>query len=262
MGELVRVDRRERVAVLTLDDPERRNALSGPLVADIVAAVDELEADDGVGALVVTGVPPAFCAGADLSDLAESGGDGEAGADEAAREALSAIYEGFLRVSRSSLPTVAAVNGAAVGAGLNMAMGCDVRFAAESARFDSRFVALGLHPGGGGTWLLDRALGAQATAALGLFGERVDGRRAAEIGLAWRCVPDGEVVAAAVEYARPVSEAPKELIARLKETLARWPSVATHEEAVDVELEPQVWSVRQPAFQERLAELRRRISSR
>ncbi len=253
-----RIERRERVAVLTLDDPERRNALSKPLVDDIVAALDELEADDDVGALVVTGAPPAFCAGADLSDLATSGSDD----DEAAARALRTIYEGFLRIARSTLPTVAAVNGPAVGAGLNMAVGCDVCIAAESAHFDSRFVALGLHPGGGGTWLLHQALGRQGAAALGLFGEQVDGKRAAEIGLAWRCVPDDELLDAAVEFARPVSEAPKPLIRRLKETLERWPSVDAHEEAVEAELEPQVWSVRQPEFAALLEKMRQRISSK
>lgn len=254
---LVRIERRDRVALLTLDDPDRRNALSRPLVGDIVAALEELEADDDVGALVVTGAPPAFCAGADLSDLAARGDDLD---DEAAAEGLRAIYEGFLRVARSSLPTVAAVNGPAVGAGLNMAMGCDVRLAAESARFDSRFVALGLHPGGGGTWLLHQALGPQGAAALGLFGEAVDGRRAAEIGLAWRCVADDELLDAAVEYARPVSEAPRELIRRLKRTLRGWPEVDDHDTAVDVELEPQIWSVHQPEFAALLQKMRKKIS--
>lgn len=254
--ERVAVARHDRVAVLTLDDADRRNALSRPMVDDIVTAVEELETDDSVGALVVTGAPPAFCAGADLSDLADSGDDD----DEAAAAALRAIYEGFLRVARSSLPTVAAVNGPAVGAGLNMAMGCDVRIAAESARFDSRFVALGLHPGGGGTWLLHQALGPQGAAALGLFGEAVDGRRAAEIGLAWRCVTDETLLDEAVEFARPVSEAPRELIRRLKRTLWGWPAVGDHETAVDAELEPQVWSVRQPEFAALLDTMRRRIS--
>ena len=238
----VRIERRDRVAVLILDDPERRNALSGPLVDHIVSAVDELESDEAVGAIVVTGAPPAFCAGADLGDLSSSGSPssgspsgGDAGAG------LRSIYEGFLRVARCTLPTVAAVNGPAVGAGLNMAMACDVRMAAESARFDSRFLALGLHPGGGGTWLLQRAIGPEATAAIALFGERLDGHRAAEIGLAWRCVPDDEVVDAAVSLAGAAAEAPRELAIRLKHTLRGWGAVDEHEEAVEAELVQQLW---------------------
>src|SRR4029453_11341326 len=86
------------------------------------------------------------------------------------------IYEGFLRVGRSPLPTIAAVNGAAVGAGVNLALACDVILAGESARFDTRFIDLGLHPGGGHTWMLQRRIGSQAAAALVLFGRVLDGR--------------------------------------------------------------------------------------
>ncbi|HPU40531.1 MAG TPA: enoyl-CoA hydratase-related protein, partial [Microthrixaceae bacterium] len=105
----VHIEGRNGVGVLTLDDPARRNALSMELCAAMVAAVDELEADSSIGALVVTGNGPAFCAGADLSQLGDSRRDG-----------LLAIYEGFLRVARSPLPAIAAVNGAAVGAGMNL----------------------------------------------------------------------------------------------------------------------------------------------
>ena len=120
---------------------------------------------------MITGEPPAFCSGADvaaLGSLSEQKHDGE-------RRAIGSIYEGFLRVLRSSLPTVAAVNGPAVGAGLNLALACDVRLAGESARFDTRFLRIGLHPGGGHTWMLDRAVGPQAAAAMVLFGAPVDG---------------------------------------------------------------------------------------
>ena len=124
---------------------------------------------------MVTGAGKAFCAGADLDDLA-------ACHDE---ETLRGIYSGFLRLAASPLPTVAAVNGAAVGAGLNMALACDLIVAGESARFDTRFLQIGLHPGGGNTWRLRRITDLQTTMALVVFGEVVDGPRAAEIGLAW-----------------------------------------------------------------------------
>ena len=144
----VHVERRGRVAVLTLDDERRRNALTLGLCEAVAGAMDDLESDDGVGAVVVTGAGPAFCAGADLSHLGESRRDG-----------LLAIYEGFLRVARSPLPTLAAVNGAAVGAGMNLALACDVRLAGRSARFDTRFLDLGIHPGGGHTWMFRRIVG-------------------------------------------------------------------------------------------------------
>ena len=92
--------------------------------------------------------------------------------------------------ARSPLPTIAAVNGAAVGAGMNLALACDVRLAGRSARFDTRFLQLGLHPGGGHTWMLQRIAGPQAAAAVVLFGEVLDGEEAERCGLVWRCVDD------------------------------------------------------------------------
>jgi enoyl-CoA hydratase len=233
------VERRDRVVVLTLDDPERRNALTRSLVADIVAAIDDLEQDEDVGALVVTGAPPAFCSGADVGDLQALG----TGSDPSG---VRGIYDGFLRVLRSSLPVVGAVNGAAVGAGLNLALACDVRVAARSARFDARFLRIGLHPGGGHTWLLERAVGPQTAAAMNLFGERLDGERAAAVGLAWECVEDEQVVDRAVELAARAAEAPRELAARVKATLRRAPWHEDFDAAVHHELEHQVWSFRQP----------------
>jgi enoyl-CoA hydratase len=255
---LVRVERAGgggRVAVVTLDSPEHRNTLTAGMVREITGAFDALEADEGVGAVVVTGAPPAFCAGADLAHLA---GDGQDGREAGLRE----IYEGFLRVGRSPLPTLAAVNGAAVGAGMNLALCCDVRIAARSARFDTRFLQLGLHPGGGHTWMLRRTVGPSAAAAMVLFGEVLDGPAAERAGLAWRCVDDGTLMAAAVEMADRAASAPRDLALRTKRTLATMAVVGAHEEAVDVELEPQVWSLGQPEFQERLQSLRRRMSGK
>ncbi len=183
------------VGTLTLNDPEARNSLSAPMVAEIVAAMDGFEADESVGAVVVTGTPPAFCAGANLGNLAEADGD-----------SLGRIYEGFLRVARSPLPTIAAVNGAAVGAGMNLALGCDVRIAGRRARFDTRFMQLGLHPGGGHTWMFRRAAGPQTTMAAVVFGEVLDGEEAARVGLVFRCVDDDELLAAAHEMASRAAE--------------------------------------------------------
>jgi len=239
------VDRRGRVAVLTLDDAERRNALTPALVDEIVTAVGAAEADDDVGALVVTGAPPAFCSGADVSNLAAMSDRGAAGDDQ---PALRGIYDGFLRVRVSSLPTVAAVNGPAVGAGFNLALACDVRLAGRSARFDTRFVRLGIHPGGGHTWMLDRAVGPQAAAAMVMFGERVDGPRAAELGLAWRCVDDDALLDDAVALAERAAEAPRELMAAVKSTLHQAPWHTDFDGAVAMELNRQTWSFGQGWF--------------
>ena len=137
---LVLLDIADGVATITLNNPDERNTMTAPMVSEIVAAMDRIEADENIGAIVVTGTAPAFCAGANLGNLAEADG-----------ESLGVIYEGFLRIARSPLPTIAAVNGAAVGAGMNLALGCDVRIAARRAKFDTRFLQLGIHPGGGHT---------------------------------------------------------------------------------------------------------------
>lgn len=247
----VRLDVTDRVAVVTLDDPDRRNALDLGLCDDMVAAFDELEARDDVGAVVVTGAPPAFCAGADLSHL---------GASE--REGLLAVYEGFLRVGRCPLPTIAAVNGAAVGAGMNLALVCDLRLAGRSARFDTRFLQLGLHPGGGHTWMFRRIAGPQAVFATVLFGEVLSGDEAERCGLVWRCVDDSELLSEAIGMAARAAAGPPELVTRMKATIHGMADVARHADAVELELDPQVWSIRQPAFQERLAAIKARISSR
>jgi enoyl-CoA hydratase len=250
---LLQVDIRseERVAVVTLNDPERRNALNSELVTEIVEAFNRLEGDDGVGAVVVTGAPPAFCAGADLGNLGE-----------AKREGLRAIYEGFLRVGRSTLPTVAAVNGAAVGAGMNLALVCDVRLAARRAKFDTRFIDLGLHPGGGHTWMLRNAVGPQTAAAMVLFGQILDGEAAEKVGLVWRCVDDDALLDEAVALATRAASGPKELVTEVKRSLTDMAGIDVHLDAVERELDPQVWSVDQPWFAERLAALRSRITSR
>ncbi|MFM7616225.1 MAG: enoyl-CoA hydratase [Actinomycetes bacterium] len=241
----VHVERRGRVEVITIDDAERRNVLSDELVAGIVSAIDAAESDDGIGALVITGAGRAFCAGADLSDLAAMGnGEREPGS-------VVGVYEGFLRVLRSPLPTVAAVNGPAVGAGFNLALAADLRIAGESARFDARFLQIGIHPGGGHTWLLDRAVGPQAAAAIDLFGARLDGAAAARIGLAWECVPDAELLDRAVEHAGRAADAPRELAIRTKATLRRAHATAEHDTALENELRDQVWSFGQPWFAER-----------
>lgn len=250
-GDLVKVAVVDRVATLTLDNPAERNTLTEPMVNEIVAAMDAIEADEGVGAVVVTGAPPAFCAGANLGNLAV-----------ATEESLSVIYEGFLRVARSPLPTIAAVNGAAVGAGMNMALGCDVRIAARSARFDTRFVQIGIHPGGGHTWMFRRIAGPQAAFAGVVFGEVMNGDEAERVGLVHRCVDDDVLLASAQAMAARAADAPRELIIEVKRTIRDMADVVDHPAAVKRELTPQLWSTRQPFFAERLAAMQKRISSR
>ena len=266
MGAALLVERRDGVAVLTVSDPARRNALTVGLSDDLAAAVAGCERDESIGALVVTGAPPAFCAGGDLGTLAAAG---KSGSDHDLRR----IYEGFLAVARCPLPTVAAVNGPAVGAGLNLALACDVRLAGPAARFDARFLTLGIHPGGGMTWLLQRAVGPQAAAAMMLFNEVWDGVEAVRTGLAHRLVDTGGddtggddtarderahelVVTAAVELAARAAEAPRDLVLATKRTMRDTAGITQHAAAVEREIGPQLASLASPAFAEIIAATR------
>jgi enoyl-CoA hydratase len=250
-GTLVKVAVVDKVATLKLDNPDERNTLTEAMVAEIVAAMDAIESDEDIGAIVVTGAPPAFCAGANLGNLAV-----------ATEESLGVIYEGFLRVARSPLPTIAAVNGAAVGAGMNMALGCDVRIAGRSARFDTRFLQIGIHPGGGHTWMFRRIAGPQAAFAGVVFGEVMNGDEAERVGLVHRCVDDDALLPTAQQMAVKAADAPRELVIEVKRTIRDMADIPDHAAAVKRELVPQLWSTRQPWFAERLAALQKRISGR
>jgi len=210
-----------------------------------------LESSPEVSAVVLTGAPPAFSAGADLDDL-----------EQADRDSLRRIYEGFLVVARFPLPTIAAVNGPAVGAGLNLALACDIRLAGRSARFESRFIDLALHPGGGHTWMLQQLLGPQGLAAVVLCGESLDGETAVHAGLAWRCFDDDDLLDEAKRFAKRSAVAPREMVTRLKATCRAMGAVDNHEDAVGRELEAQLWSIGEPAFRDRLAALKRRIAKK
>ncbi len=248
---LVLTEIHEGVARLTLNNPDARNSLSAPMVADIVQAMDAIEADESVGAMIVTGAGSAFCAGADLGNLRH-----------ATRESLTNVYEGFLRIARSPLPTIAAVNGPAVGAGMNMALGCDVRIAATRARFDTRFLQIGLHPGGGHTWMQRRIVGPQATMAAVVFSQVLDGPESERVGLSYKCVPDADLLDVAHAFARGAATAPRELVILAKQTINAMASIENHAEAVSREVEPQLWTMQQPWFDERIAALQKKISSR
>jgi enoyl-CoA hydratase/carnithine racemase len=174
------------VVTLRLDNPARRNALDVEMAAALRAAVVSLRTDESVRCVVVTGTDGAFCSGADLGGLIEGGG----GTVLQRREMLGAYYRTFLDVRELDVPTVAAVNGPAIGAGLNLALCCDLRVAAESARFGATFVRLGIHPGGGSTHLLTRLIGPSRAAEMVLTGSVLSASQALEWGLVGSVVPD------------------------------------------------------------------------
>ncbi|MDQ1429608.1 MAG: hypothetical protein QOF40_210, partial [Actinomycetota bacterium] len=203
----IRLERDGNVAIVTLDDPQRRNALSLEVTTQLAAAVGEVAQDPSLGALVLTATPPAFCAGGSVDDLLQP------------RTYLREMYVGFLALAELPIPTVAAVNGPVIGAGVNLPLACDVILASPKARFDPRFLDVGIHPGGGHLWRMQRLVGRQATAAMVIFGEALSGEEAARVGLAWRCVDDDELLVTAVALARRSADRPRELVVRAKAVL-------------------------------------------
>jgi enoyl-CoA hydratase len=242
---LVLFDVANHVALITVNDPDRRNAVTSDMSAQLRAAVERAEADSDVHAVVVTGAGKAFCAGADLSALGS-----------AAEEGLRRLYDGFMAVGTCMLPTIAAVNGPAVGAGLNLALAADVRIAGPKALFDARFQKLGIHPGGGATWMLHRAVGPQVARAALLFGMRFDAESAVAHGLALSVADDP--VAAALELAAGPAAAPREVVLATKASMRATASpgaldIDLHEQAKNIELGPQAHSIQSPDFAARLA---------
>ena len=250
MGEsdLVLISVDNHVAVITVNDPGRRNAVTPVMSTQLRAAVEQAEADPDVHAVIVTGAGKAFCAGADLSALGDAAEDG-----------LLQLYDGFMAVSRCALPTIAAVNGAAVGAGLNLALAADVRVAGPKALFDARFQQLGLHPGGGATWMLHRAVGPQVARAVLLFGLCLDAEAAVRHGLALSVSDDP--LAAALDLAAGPAAAPRQIVLATKATMRATANpgsvdIELHESSKHAELGPQATSIKSPEFAARLAAVR------
>jgi len=251
---LVLTERHDAVAVVTLNVPARRNVLSAGLVAAVAAAYDEAERDPRVRCVVLTGAGPAFCAGAELDTLESAAG----GDFTPVRE----VYQGFLRVLASPLPTIGAVNGPAVGAGFNLALACDVRLAADTARFDTRFAALHLHPGGGHTWLLTRAVGPQQAMRACLFGEVWDAEEAHRHGLVTAVHPAAELLPAAVALGNRLAGHSPEYVRRVTATLRAAAGGADHPEVLARESAEQEWSLGQPDFLAGVEQIRARISGK
>ena len=195
---------------LVLDDPDRRNSIDAQMREDLARAVDTVAADAGARALIVTGAGSSFCAGADLPAVF---GDSSRSVAEIRRD-LHEVYDSFLRLRALPIPTIAAVNGPAVGAGLNLAMSCDVRVAGPAASFAATFSRIGLHPGGGCTWFLVQALGPAKALAMLLDGGSVTGPEAVGAGLAVALADDP--LAAAVTMADRYAALEPELVRDIK----------------------------------------------
>ncbi len=207
------------VAILTLNEPERRNAMTPALLADFASAVTELREDRAARVLVVTGAGKHFCSGADFRDAALPRDDLPPGLALHAR--ARETYGAFLGLLDLEIPTLAAVNGAAIGGGFGLALLCDLRVVAENARLGATFAALGFHPGMAITYLLPRLVGLPRAAELLFTGRVIDGMAAARIGLANRAVPAPELLDAALGLAREIAATAPLAVRLMKRALYR-----------------------------------------
>jgi enoyl-CoA hydratase len=189
------------VALLVLDNPEQRNAMSEPMTRSWVEAVRQLAADRSVRAVVVTGEGSAFCSGGNTGWIAS---EPDAQVDQL-RDRMLGFYRAWLSIRDLEVPTIAAVNGPAIGAGLCLALACDLRYAATGAKLGAPFVRLGMNPGMAATYLLPNVVGEAHARDLLLTGRTVLADEALRLGLVSRVFPPGELLAGALEAAGQIA---------------------------------------------------------
>jgi len=235
------------VARVHLDDAEHRNALSKATSDALARAVDDALARDA-GAIVLTAAPPVFCAGGSLDGLL-------------ARDVpLAEMFHGMQALAHAPVPTIAAVAGPVIGAGVNLPLACDVVIVGRSARFDPRFLDVGIHPGGGHLWRLRQRVGSQGAAALVLCGDVLSGEEAVVAGLAWRCVADAEVEELASRLGRRAAGRDRELVRVTKRSLLESAVFTDAETAAEAELAVQQWSMDRPGFADGIRALQARLA--
>lgn len=210
------VERDGAVAVVRLDNPSKLNALSDTMTSELNEALEELTVDTAVRALVLTGEGRGFCSGADLGDIDEAGTGGQA-------KPSDLLEQGYAKAARllatAAKPVIAEVNGVAAGAGMALALACDLRLASEAAWFTMGFVRIGLAPDSGAAYFLPRIVGAARALELSITGDRVDAERALEIGLVNHVAPAELLHEETMKLARHLATMPTAAIALTKSLL-------------------------------------------
>jgi len=218
MNEFLKYEQQGGIVTLTMNDPERRNALTGNnAVPEFLAAIDRIHADHSVRAVILTGSGSAFSSGGNVRDM---GRYAQMQPMELRREYRLGIQKLPLALFNLEVPVIAAVNGAAIGAGLDLACMCDIRIAAQEAKFAESFVKLGIIPGDGGAWLLPRIIGLSRATELTLTGQTIDAKQAQEWNLVSRVVPQGELMDTARSMAQSIADNPPHAV-RLAKRLLR-----------------------------------------
>ena len=241
MDDSLLVARDGAVLSLTLNRPDRLNAVTGPLAGALLGALRDAARDDGVRAVLLRGAGRGFCAGQDL---------GVIGPDQDLSTILEEQFNPLVRAIRAMpKPVVCAVQGVAAGAGANLALACDIVLAGESARFIQAFVKIGLVPDSGGTWLLPHLVGDARARGMAMLGEPVGALQAAEWGLIWRSVPDAALEAEAHSVAATLAALPTQAIRLMKQAFAA-AGENTLERQLDLERDLQREAGATPDFRE------------
>ncbi|MGH7350110.1 MAG: enoyl-CoA hydratase/isomerase family protein [Candidatus Rokuibacteriota bacterium] len=212
----IRVDRSDGVATITLDRPEARNAIDLVMRRELLAGLDELEADATTNVLILTGAGGHFSAGGDVKTMAAKRHTAAEG-----RARVESLNRFIIRLFEYPKPTIAMVDGFAVGAGCNVALACDMVIASDRARFGEVFARIGLVPDGGGTWLLPRLVGLAKAKELVFSADIIDAAEALRIGLVNRMVPAAELSAATRVLAARIAAGPPGALGLAKALLNR-----------------------------------------
>ena len=214
MSDGILLEVEDGIATVTLNRPERRNAFTLPMIDAWAEALDACRRRADVRVVVVTGAGTAFCGGGDIEDLMEAGLE----CGPAAQRATIGehVHRIPLALADMDKPVLAALNGAAIGAGLDLALAMDLRFAAASARFAETYVAMGLAPGAGGAHWLPRLVGPARALELLWSGEAVEAAEAERIGLVDRVWPDDELMPRTLAFARRLADGPTLAIRAIK----------------------------------------------
>ena len=215
--EKILLTRDNGLATITLNAPDRLNAVSRKMISEIKQCWEELAADDSVRAVLLTGAGRGFCAGADLADP-----DREASATADSGAALDKFFNPVIRAMRTiPKPVVSAVNGVAAGVGMSFALASDIAIAGKSASFLQAFARIGLLPDGGSTWFLPRLVGDQRARALAMLAPQISAEQARQWGLIWDVVEDAALMQTATDIARKLAEGPTLALARIKDARNR-----------------------------------------
>lgn len=220
MADFLLYEQREHIVTLTMNEPERRNPLTGnTAVTEFIAAIDRIHKDRNVRVVIITGAGTAFSSGGNVKDM-ERQASGEITGIQIRQDYRCGIQKLPLALFNLEVPVIAAVNGPAIGAGLDLACMCDIRIASAQAKFAESFVKLGIIPGDGGAWLLPRIIGLSRAAELSFTGQVIDAELAAAWNLVSRVVPHEELLPAANELADRIAANPPHAV-RLTKRLLR-----------------------------------------